>query len=87
MSISVIRKFTQLDADRIDVAARAFCQRHGISRTAGYTPESDIEFHCWDKQDKRLARLWRRAYCRALRVPYSSRVTVYAGHVGHKLKG
>ena len=85
MTISVIRRFTQLDADRIDVSARAFCERHGISRTEN-PPESDIEFHCWEKKDKRLARLWQRAYCRALRVPYSAHITVAHGHVGRKIK-
>lgn len=72
MAISVVRKFTQDDAEKIRKAAEKFCARHGISFGEHLPAEDAIDFAIEDADPGRAARirkLWRTVYCRALGMP------------------
>lgn len=88
MAISTIREFTAEDADRVNLAAERFCKRHGIRFTPGDQfdrAELSVEYaiECQGRTELRGA--WTAAYCRALRVPRSVRVTVAFGYIGRRV--
>lgn len=91
MTISVIRRYTDEDAIAIEKVADRFCKRHAIENDPEFIGEVNIESHIYavsqsDPQEgSRLARLWQRCYCRAFDLPYDSRLTVFAGHIGYRI--
>lgn len=97
MTISIIRQATPKDRQRINAAARRFCDRHNIqiivtdAETFGENLEELVDFHLRygaliDPSQKPALQLqWARALCRALRVKYDRRIVVYFGRVGVRI--
>ena len=84
MTISIIRAMTQTDDDRLEKAARAFIIRHALGPTENTCDNAKaIASRVYD--DKRLASLWQRCYCRALRLPYDARLTDNGKYVGRRV--
>lgn len=93
MTISIIRQATPEDRQRVNAAARRFCQRHNVrilqvdSEVFGDSLENLVDFHILygtsdPAEQSALQRKWSQAMCRALRVKYDRRVTLAYGHVG-----
>jgi hypothetical protein len=90
MALSVIRRFDDTDAERLNAAALRFAARHRLS--------IDLEEHAnaWQALDGclwcgdtgtyprilDLKRLWQACRCRALGVPVAADIAVAHGYVG-----
>jgi len=95
MSLSVIRKFTAEDRERLDASARRFADRHGI--TLGIEdledlgPAEALDQHLWfydagtQPRIKELKRLWQACRCRALREKVDASIAVGYGYVGYSV--
>lgn len=91
MTISTIRKYTKEDEARVKAAVERFCERHDIyfdPECEFDSAEARIEDWIYDSspEDKAYHRkLWTACYCRALRVPFDVRTTVFTGYIGVKV--
>lgn len=90
--ISPIRRLTETDTTRINAAAVRFAARHDLG---DISPDFTGQETAWDglvtelysrsgpsAAEKRLDRLWRAAFCRALGFKPCSDLTVVYGYVG-----
>ncbi len=86
MTISVIRPFSNEDADAVEKAAARFCTRHGVQRDAD-CPDAhmNIRVHLLEASDTHLGQLWQACFCRAVGLPYDRRLTVAHGHLGFQI--
>lgn len=89
MTISTIRRVTDLDISRVRAAAERFCARHGISYDVddprGAEDAIQYQIDCGGAQggeDARIKKLWAGCYCRALGEPIDVRTTIAWGYVG-----
>jgi hypothetical protein len=90
MSLSVIRRFTTEDQERLDASARRFADRHGIKLDLeGLEPAEALDMHLsWFKSQQcsySLGPLWQACRCRALKVKVDASITVGRGYVGYSL--
>ncbi|MFD1040747.1 hypothetical protein [Pseudoxanthomonas kaohsiungensis] len=85
MTISVIRPFSNEDAAAVEKAAARFCTRHGIQRDADSSDHLSVRVHLLDASDTHLGQLWQACFCRAVGLPYDSRLTVAFGHLGFQI--
>lgn len=97
MTISIIRKETTEDRQRVNAAARRFCNHHNIqilevdADVFGGNLEDLVDFHInygdfIDRSEQSAyQRKWTRALCRALKVPYDRRIVLAFGHVGIRI--
>ena len=82
MAISVIRKVTSKDLERVSASAARFCKRHKIS-VVDDDPESAISYNTYYKeQTTYLHTLWISCLARALRVKRNARLCLAHGHLG-----
>jgi hypothetical protein len=90
MAISIIRQFTDTDADRLNATALRFAARHGIDLQLDNEnqPRTALDHWLWScdtgtwPRITQLKRLWQACLCRALGVPVAADVTVAYGYVG-----
>jgi len=85
--INTIRRLTDTDNARLEAAAVRFAARHGFGDiTTDYTGEDSaaacLDCHIMASDDKRLARLWQAAFCRALGFKPCADLTIGWGYVG-----
>jgi len=94
MGISIIRKFTDEDDERIEAAAKRFCEKRGIKpeiecdrwgeETPNYTLAVKYYLHATRYYVSYAdIRAWRQAFARALRERESKDLTTGYGYVGH----
>lgn len=87
MAVNIIREFTAEDKARVEAAAVRFAARHGIHLyPAGEgmgMAEEQLDAALASRRD--LAKLWQAAFCRALRMRPSARITVAHGYVGERV--
>jgi hypothetical protein len=90
MPLSVIRKSTAEDRERLDASAWRFADRHGI--TLGLEdlgPAEELDMHLsWFKSQQRsysLGPLWQACRCRALKVKVDASIAVGYGYVGYSV--
>lgn len=83
MALSVIRRFNDTDAERLNAAAQRFAARHRLSiDLKGHANASNaLDGYLWCG-DKKLARLWQACRCRALGVPVAADIAVSHGYIG-----
>lgn len=83
MAISVIRRFDNTDAERLNAAAQCFAARHRLSIDLNEHANASnaLDDYLWCG-DKKLARLWQACRCRALGVPVAADIVVAHGFVG-----
>lgn len=77
MPLSIVRKFTAEDRERLNASARRFADRHGITLDLegleDLGPAEALDQHLWfyntgtQPRIKELKRLWQACRCRALR--------------------
>ena len=89
--INTIRRLTDTDATRIEAAAERFAKRHGLGDITADATGMDsaaayLDCHLWGGDDKRLARLWQAAFCRALGYRPCADLTIAYGYVGTRCK-
>ena len=90
MTVSTIRKFTTDDQNRLQAAAKRFCERHGLAPAFDDPDQFEVAIERAIDGDgygrnARMASLWTAVYCRALQVRRDSRVTVGYGYIGHHI--
>lgn len=83
MALSVIRRFDDTDAERLNAAALRFATRHRltIDLTEHANAWTALDGHLWCG-DKKLERLWQACRCRALGVPVAADIAVSHGYIG-----
>jgi len=82
MSISVIRKVTSKDLERVSASAARFCKRHEITVIDG-DAESAIAYNTYyQEQTTYLHTLWIGCLARALNEKRDVRLCIAYGHVG-----
>jgi len=87
--INTIRRLTDTDNARLEAAAVRFAARHGLGDiTADATGSGSAAAYldCHLSDDKRLARLWQAAFCRALGFKPCADLTIGWGYVGTRCK-
>ena len=92
MALSIIRKFTDDDAERLDASAQRFASRHGLKLDLdGQSPREAVAFELWSCDTgtcphiKDLQRYWQDCFCRALGVKVDASITVAHGYVGYSV--
>lgn len=92
MSLSVIRRFTTEDQERLDASAKRFADRHGIKLDLeDLGPAEALDMYLsWDQggpgcKRSELKPLWQACRCRALRVKVDASITVGHGYVGYSV--
>lgn len=84
--ITPIRRLTDTDDARLEEAAVRFAARHGLGdftdATGMDSAAAYLDCHLWGSDDKRLARLWQAAFCRALGFKPCADLTIGWGYVG-----
>lgn len=88
--INTIRRITETDTTRLEAAALRFAARHGLGdispdHTGMDSASSYLDCHLHGG-DKRLARLWQAAFCRALGFKPCADLAVGWGYVGTRCK-
>lgn len=89
--INTIRRLTDTDTARIEAAAVRFAARHGLGdvspdHTGMDSAAAYLDCHVDGGEDKRLARLWQAAFCRALGFKPCADLTTAYGYVGTRCK-
>lgn len=97
MALSISRKVTDQDYEKIEQAAQRFCKRHNITieeaplhefyknYPAYNTVEKYVTAFGYDLENKRLFYPWQRAFCRALGYKYSKDLCIAWGYIGHSV--
>ena len=84
MTLARIRTYEDKDKRHVQEAAERFCELNKIP-FAGGDAESAIEHWMFTAPPEAAAyirRLWKGAYCRALRVPFDDRTSIASGYIG-----
>ena len=92
MPLSIIRKFTAEDRERLNASAWRFADRHGITLDIeDLGPAEALDQHLWfydtgtQQLIKELKRLWQACRCRALREKVDVSIAVGYGYVGYSV--
>jgi hypothetical protein len=89
MSLSVIRRFTTTDQERLDASALRFADRHGIRLDLeDLGPAKALDMHVSRSKSLGITEwqpLWQACRCRALRVKVDASITVGHGYVGYSV--
>ena len=89
MALSIIRRFNENDAARLDASAQRFASRHGLTLDpCDGSPREALGAYLWHSDTGTcphgdLQRLWQACRCRALGVKPAADIAVSHGHVGH----
>lgn len=90
MALSVIRRFDDTDAERLNAAAQRFAARHKLTLDVveGESHADALDIYIWSRDTGtyphilNLRRLWQACRCRALGVPVAADIEVAYGYVG-----